>query len=969
MVPAPPVGRDRELAQLNDALADAMSSRPRVVIIDGEAGIGKSRLADETVRIASRDGFLAAVAGSTPGEAARVPYGTAIELMLELRRQQPTLAEVISQEDWHSLEPLIRVGNAEPVVTDPGLSTLRLLSAFTELVKSLSRRVPLLIVIEDGHWLDAATLDLVEYVCRRLRGDRIMVLITNRAGHLGARGHGALVELRRLPTSRGIALGPLDEASTATLLSSLPFPPSPQRRREIVTASQGVPFYAVHLGRFDDGSIITPHLRDVLLASISGISPAERASLILVAVLARATEPGQLRMAIGCSLNDFRSIEHTLVDRGLLVSEGQSLTYRHGLLREIVLDDARPSELAEAHGQAASILLASPADVRRRRAVELAHHLREAGDHRAMLEHAVAAARAAAAVWAFNESRGLYVAVRSSWHMVDDSDRIAGLSYPKLLYELARTGRWCGDFAESLRLLDEAQSIPADDVEAADLEYLRGQVLWSAGQMSSSLAAYQRAVSLIDADGGSGRADILAALAHGWLSTGRAEEAVAAADRAVVAADAADLDRPRLQAMITRAAARAQLGLVDDAVVELRRSLTTSIELDDLELVLRSYGNLTYALGLACRYGDLAEAAEEGLAVCRRYGPVGAVASTLVNNQVNALISLGRWDEATSVATEALDEAGAGAVSSHLRSLLASVAVARGDRSEARKQLDLARESGHDNPYLSSALAEVEAELALLDHHPTAARAAISEALAVLADHDDPMLVLDACCLGLRAIADAAELTIPARRAPPEESRDDLLAIAARAATRTGLPVVDAVLAVIEAEAARITGADTAEQWSVAAERQQVLQRPYWQAYCLFRLGTVCLRGQARRRAARALGAAAELAEVLGAKPLLDEITVVMTTSGLQADLARTMEPKRQARSAPLGLTPRERQVLPLLVAGATNRMIARALFISERTASVHVSNILAKLGAANRTEAARLAVTMHLDTDPDGGG
>jgi DNA-binding NarL/FixJ family response regulator len=95
----------------------------------------------------------------------------------------------------------------------------------------------------------------------------------------------------------------------------------------------------------------------------------------------------------------------------------------------------------------------------------------------------------------------------------------------------------------------------------------------------------------------------------------------------------------------------------------------------------------------------------------------------------------------------------------------------------------------------------------------------------------------------------------------------------------------------------------------------------------------------------------------------------VMTTSGLQADLARTMEPKRQARSAPLGLTPRERQVLPLLVAGATNRMIARALFISERTASVHVSNILAKLGAANRTEAARLAVTMHLDTDPDGGG
>ena len=385
--------------------------------------------------------------------------------------------------------------------------------------------------------------------------------------------------------------------------------------------------------------------------------------------------------------------------------------------------------------------------------------------------------------------------------------------------------------------------------------------------------------------------------------------------------------------------------------------------------MLRSYGNLTYALGLACRYEDLAETAAEGLTVCRRYGPVGPVASTLVNNQVNALISLGRWDEATSVATEALDDAGDGAVSSHLRSLLASVAVARGDRSEARKQLDLAREPGHDNPYLSSTLAEVEAELALLDHDPTAARAAISKALAVLADHDDPMLVLDACSLGLRAIADAAELTIPARRARPDGGRDDLLAVATRAATRTGLPVVGAVLAVIEAEAARVTGADTAEQWSVAAERQHVLQRPYWQAYCLLRLGTVCLRGQARRPAARALHAAAELATVLGAEPLLNEITVVITTSGLQRDLARTMDPKRQERSAPLGLTLRERQVLSLLVSGATNRMIARALFISERTASVHVSNILAKLGAANRTEAARLAVTMHLDTDPDGRG
>jgi len=203
----------------------------------------------------------------------------------------------------------------------------------------------------------------------------------------------------------------------------------------------------------------------------------------------------------------------------------------------------------------------------------------------------------------------------------------AGLSYLRLLYELARTERWCGDFAASLRLLDEARStLEADDVEPADLEYLRGQVLWSAGQMSSSLAAYQRAVSLVDAAGGGGRADILAVLAHGWLSTGRAEEAVAAAERAVAVADAADLDHPRLHAMITRAAGRAQLGLVDEAVAELRLSLSTSIELDDLELVLRSYGNLTYALTARNFNPVMAMAADTVIVTAEHIVPVGVIA-------------------------------------------------------------------------------------------------------------------------------------------------------------------------------------------------------------------------------------------------------------------------------------------------------------------------------------------------------
>jgi DNA-binding NarL/FixJ family response regulator len=141
------------------------------------------------------------------------------------------------------------------------------------------------------------------------------------------------------------------------------------------------------------------------------------------------------------------------------------------------------------------------------------------------------------------------------------------------------------------------------------------------------------------------------------------------------------------------------------------------------------------------------------------------------------------------------------------------------------------------------------------------------------------------------------------------------------------------------------------------------------------RLAVALLRRQARGRAELALRTAHEEAADLGAAPLVAEICTVARLGGLrlEGDAGRPSASTAHSDGPPsvadsLGLTPREREVLTLLTTGATNRMIARTLFISERTASVHVSNILPKLGVANRTEAARLALRLDLDSPGDTG-
>jgi DNA-binding CsgD family transcriptional regulator len=293
--------------------------------------------------------------------------------------------------------------------------------------------------------------------------------------------------------------------------------------------------------------------------------------------------------------------------------------------------------------------------------------------------------------------------------------------------------------------------------------------------------------------------------------------------------------------------------------------------------------------------------------------------------------------------------------------------------------LDLAHEQGQtaarmleqlNDPLSHVFLQQYFADLATWQGDYDAARSAMAKALRYLGDSEESTVAIELCRTGLRAAADAAQRAHD-RHVNPSELADiyttgqQFLALTRRSLGRLGtnFPVVSALAAACEAEFTRLEARADPEQWAALAESWDALSRPYEVAYARWRQAEALLARKASKLAAGVLRQAHQIAGQLDARPLRHEIerlarraridlqppnATVDTTAGLSAATQR-------------GLTPREQEVLQHLAEGRTNRQIARALFISEKTASVHVSNIMSKLGAANRSEAAAIAHRLRL--------
>jgi ATP/maltotriose-dependent transcriptional regulator MalT len=533
-----------------------------------------------------------------------------------------------------------------------------------------------------------------------------------------------------------------------------------------------------------------------------------------------------------------------------------------------------------------------------------------------------------------------------------------------LLLEVAEAARWAGRLERGLELLEQAAVVARTSQTAALVWERIGWFRREAGDGDGALVAYERALEAIGDDRSSAEAaEVLASHAAVLLIAGRYSEARIRGQEAIEASLASGADVARASTLIT-------LGVVEAMTGDPERGLGMLAEGRDIALAAgadeqrwRCVVNTTYVLRNSGRVPEAVDVALEALSTLspdREYPPG---ARLVLANATEAMIRLGRWSEAGDLLDAALSRPGQPFEAIPLLIYRAQLDVLRGDLAAARHHLAMAtgQSSADLHPNTHAELHQAAAELALAMGDIAAARAASDEALRVLADTEEAEGVIMVLTVALRVEAEAGAtpgLTSPARVARMEQLLDTAL-------SEVGSQVVEVEVeeALCHAEISRLRGEDRPDTWEAVAAVAHLQRQPQREAYARVRLAESALRDHDRATALSELRSVRGIASDLGASPLIDAAEGVARRARLKLDEAVPISllPPRAAR---LGLTRREVDVLRLLLDGSSNRRIARELAIAEKTASVHVSRILTKLGVSSRGEAAAVAQRLHLLDD-----
>jgi DNA-binding CsgD family transcriptional regulator len=659
------------------------------------------------------------------------------------------------------------------------------------------------------------------------------------------------------------------------------------------------------------------------------------------------------------------------VAANVLLTESDGYLFRHALIREAVHDELLPGERGQVHSRFAEVIAADPALVMPgRAAAEQAWHWFAAHDAPRALVSAWQAAGQADRSLAYAEQLAMLSRVLELWEQVPDAAERIGADHVAVLEEAVRTAELAGEHDRGIMLAQAALreiDTAAEPVRAALMLRTRGYLKYQVGR-DDYAGDLREAVRLVPADPPSAaRARVLEALAHytlyvhsGWHDPGLravAEEAVATARRA---GDAA-----------TEAAALVTLSCAEPIGENVERIRAMLAEARTVASRVNAYQPL---LGAAITESDMledaglheaaAEVAREGLAAARRYGLARTYGAVLANNVAEPLVSLGRWDEASEIIDNALRLFPPPLSRSCQWRLAGDIALARGDLPAAaasvasiRSVLDQTRY--HDQYHLP--LIRLEAELRLAQRRPADALSAVGETLDRYDMRPSPRYAWPLLVAGLRACAAAARESALTAQAAAMRDR-----LRAEAGTLTAEGLTQQAHRITFAAGAEQAG-DAGAAWDEAARAWQAADQPYPLAEALLRSAGAALSAGDRDGGATRLRRAAELALRLGARPLSEDIALLARRARISlgpADDGHTEAPAPER----LGLTARELEVLRLVAAGRSNREIASELFISAKTASVHVSNILAKFGVTSRGEAAASAHRLRLfDSFPDG--
>ncbi|MFE3036854.1 AAA family ATPase [Streptomyces canus] len=993
------VGRTEELNSLNEALARAAAGEPQALLLGGEAGVGKTRLVEEFATAACRQGAVVALGGCVEIGADGLPFAPFSTALRALRRALPDeLAAAAAGQEEELARLLPEVGEAIPA-RGTGRHDEESLARLFELTARLLERVAaertVVIALEDLHWADASTRHLLAYLFRTLRTGRLVVLATYRADDIHRRHplRPLLAELDRLRTVRRIELGRFNRDEVSRQIAGiLAGEPNPAQVDEIFERSDGNAFFVEELAVCATegcGTGLTDSLRDLLLVRVEGL-PESTQRVARVAAEGGSTVEYRLLAAVTrLAEDDLIEALRVAVNANILIPapDGDGYRFRHSLVREAVADDLLPGERSRLNRRYAEALEADPtlvpADERVMRLASYWYHAHDAAKALpAVLDASVTARRR----HAYSEQLRLLERAMELWDTAPEDVRAAlrpvdytevyppcgctpattPLRYLDLMAEAAVAGRLGGERERALKITKRALHLLEDDGDP-----LRAAWFWvQRSHLVQGLARGDGWAELATAEDlvrglppSEVHAEVLANVAHWSMIHIPGPEALLAAERAVEYARMVDAREIEMNARLTHAGLAVESGGVETGLAEMFAILRQTLDDGTSAVASRVYVNLPSALEAIGRSREAVPILEEGIDYARKFG-LSDKEAWIWGNLAESLVSLGRWGRAAEAAIKA-ELVGQSAKPRGFHAATRSgIALARGELSEAARQLSSARGyfGTHDNapqhaiPLSALAIGIAAGEGRLLD-----ARAELER---VLDSGFPPGTQRYAWPLLLTAAAmEADSLGLPAAEPGRTKILDRVRAAARPLATNA--PVWLAHERWLRAELLRAESADTPDHWCEAVTAFEPLERPYDLARVRHRLAEALLSAPGgaeqpeRDRATELLRLARAAADHLGARPLADAVTQLAQRARLALTAVPALDRSDPVRS--LGLTGRESDVLRLVTLGRTNRQIAEELFISPKTASVHVSNILAKLGVSGRGEAAAVAHRLGL--------
>jgi DNA-binding NarL/FixJ family response regulator len=949
------VGRERECAQLASPVADALAGHGSLILLAGEAGVGKTMLVR---RVLTRSSLIVLEGVATPGGTSA--FGPLVQVLrgyLRLPNGGPLIEGPLAA---HLALLLPELGPADPA-GDPAT----LFEAIRLALATIAARQPTALFLDDLQWADDATLELLPALARTLPEQPLLVLAAYRSDEL-PRGHPIRrmrSELRRSGQLRQVLVEPLDAEATAALVDRTLGSAAPTLRRAVFDRTDGIPLYVTELAAalaasgllqpgpsglelLDGADVPLPDsVRDAVLLRATGLSDDARAAAMAAAVAGQVFDPELVRAVAG-----LEAWPDELLRQGIITEESSGrMAFRHALIRDAFYGDIPWTTRIKLHSAVAQRLTTDRVTPN-----VVAEHWVLGRQHDRAREALLAAADEFCTLHAYRDGARAFRRALELWpESADERSRLDSLE------RLARCTELAGDLGAAATVWREvADGRQRDDdlLRLGDAQRRLAAVLELQGRWQEALASRERAATAFTAADAlaDAAAERLTAAAH-LRSAGSFRAALSLLETASQQARAAQ--RVDLQARILghEGNARARMGQGQHGVEMVRAGLAMALEHGLAGPAAEIYQRLADALEHAGDYAGARATYDEAYGFCSANG-LEPTAQLCLACLTAVLRQSGDWDRAAKLCRQVIEASDA---STHARAvatgMLGSILGLRGQTRQARPLL---LESATLARHIELAAMELVSGwgLAIVDNVEGSKQSAAGHCWALLdrwKQTEERHFVISPLRWATTFFAESGDAG--GARA--------CAAALAQIAADVGQDEAMSALSHALGETALIDGSaeQAGEQFARALVLLQAYDAPFERAESQRRAAAVLAAGGRREEAVEHLVAAYRTARRLGAKPLANQLASALSALGERPERRLGKRTATQLENG--GLTRREVEIVRMVATGRTNREIARELFLSPRTVEMHVSSILMKLNGRSRADAARRASELGLLT------